>query len=58
MSYLTKAHQKEITDLQDTINKLKDEDKDIYQFLQEHYKEMKKKVAKEVQGRFAPTIFA
>lgn len=58
MSYLTKAHQKEITDLQDTISKLKDEDKDIYQFLQETYKEMKKKVAKEVQGRFAPTVFA
>lgn len=48
MSYLTREHQIEITELKTEISALQKADNDIYDFLLDKYKEMKKKVLKEV----------
>ena len=57
MSYLTKEHDKEITDLKDTIKELENSDKDIYEYLVNKYKEVKSKVDKVIKNKFIPTTF-
>lgn len=52
ISYLTKEHQREITDLQTVISELKNDQSDIFEMLTKKYKTMKQKVLKEV----APNI--
>jgi DNA gyrase subunit A len=48
MSYLTKAHDQEITDLQDLISELENDQSDIFEMLAKKYKSMKTKVLKAV----------
>ena len=48
ISYLTKEHQQEITDLQDIIEALENDQSDIFEMLAKKYKSMKLKVLKEV----------
>jgi hypothetical protein len=48
ISYLTKEHQQEITDLQKIINELENDQSDIFEMLTKKYKVMKQKVLKEV----------
>ena len=50
MSYLTKAHSKEITDLQNEIKELNNYYSDIWVYLSEKYSEMKKLVLKEMKS--------
>ena len=52
ISYLTKEHQQEIIELQDTINELKNDQSDIFEMLAKKYKEIKQRVLKTV----APNI--
>ena len=49
ISYLTREHMQEITDLENSIKKLETDDSDIYNFLTSKYTEMKKRVNKEVK---------
>ena len=49
MSYLTRAHDKEITDLQKIIDDLKNDQSDIFEMLTKKYKALKTRVLKEVQ---------
>jgi hypothetical protein len=48
MSYLTKAHDQEITDLQNIISDLENDQSDIFEMLTKKYKTMKQKVLKAV----------
>jgi topoisomerase-4 subunit A len=48
ISYLTKEHQQEITDLQNIISELENDQSDIFEMLTKKYKTMKQKVLKEV----------
>lgn len=48
ISYLTKEHQKEITDLQDIINELENDRSDIFEMLSKKYKVLKQRVSKEI----------
>lgn len=48
ISYLTKEHQKEITDLQNLISELENDQSDIFEMLAKKYKTVKQKVLKEV----------
>jgi hypothetical protein len=48
ISYLTKEHQKEITDLQALIEDLEADQSDIFEMLTKKYKEMKARVLKEI----------
>lgn len=48
ISYLTKEHQKEITDLQDIINELENDQSDIFEMLSKKYKVLKQRVSKEI----------
>jgi hypothetical protein len=48
MSYLTKAHDQEITDLQDLISELENDQSDIFEMLAKKYKTLKAKVLKVV----------
>ena len=48
ISYLTKEHQKEITDLEDIIAELENDQSDIFEMLAKKYKSMKQRVLKEV----------
>ena len=48
MSYLTKAHDQEITDLQDLISELENDQSDIFEMLAKKYKAVKQKVLKEI----------
>ena len=52
ISYLTKEHYKEITDLKDIISALENDQADIFEMLTKKYKTMKQKVLKEI----APNI--
>lgn len=52
ISYLTKEHQQEITDLQNIISKLENDQSDIFEMLTKKYKAVKQKVLKET----APNI--
>lgn len=57
MSYLTKEHNKEITDLEKVIKDLENDNSDIFEFLLKKYTSMKKKVLAEINGKFSPTRF-
>ena len=48
ISYLTKEHQKEITDLQDTISELENDQSDIFEMLAKKYRAVKNRVVKEI----------
>jgi topoisomerase-4 subunit A len=48
ISYLTKEHQQEITDLQKTISELENDQSDIFEMLTKKYKTIKQKVLKEI----------
>lgn len=48
ISYLTKEHQKEITDLQDTISELENDRSDIFEMLAKKYRAVKNRVVKEI----------
>jgi hypothetical protein len=48
MSYLTKAHDQEITDLQNIISELENDQSDIFEMLAKKYKAVKQKVLKEI----------
>lgn len=48
ISYLTRAHDQEITDLINLINELENDKSDIYEMLLRKYRELKPKVLKEV----------
>jgi topoisomerase-4 subunit A len=48
MSYLTKAHDQEILDLQKLIKELEDDHSDIYQMLIKKYRTVKNKMLKEI----------
>lgn len=47
ISYLTKEHQQEITDLQNVIAELENDQSDIFEMLSKKYKAIKQKVLKE-----------
>ena len=47
ISYLTKEHQQEITDLQNIISELENDQLDIFEMLTKKYKSIKQKVLKE-----------
>jgi DNA gyrase/topoisomerase IV subunit A len=48
ISYLTKSHEQEITELENLINKLKEDKSDIYEMLLKKYKNIKTKISKEI----------
>lgn len=48
ISYLTREHQQEITDLQNIINELENDQSDIFEMLLKKYKVLKQKVLKTV----------
>ena len=48
ISYLTKSHAQEITELENLINKLKEDKSDIYEMLLKKYKNIKTKISKEI----------
>jgi hypothetical protein len=48
MSYLTKAHDQEILDLQNVISELENDQSDIFEMLAKKYKTVKQKVLKEI----------
>ena len=48
ISYLTKEHQKEITDLQQLITELENDQSDIFEMLSKKYKTLKQKISKEI----------
>lgn len=48
ISYLTKEHQQEITDLQNIISELENDQSDIFEMLAKKYKAVKQKVMKEI----------
>jgi hypothetical protein len=47
MSYLTKAHDQEIIDLQNIISELENDQSDIFEMLAKKYKNIKSRVLKE-----------
>ena len=48
ISYLTKEHQQEITDLQNIISELENDQSDIFEMLTKKYKAIKQRILKEV----------
>jgi hypothetical protein len=48
MSYLTKAHDQEITDLQKIIDDLENDQSDIFEMLTKKYKALKTKMLKVI----------
>ena len=48
ISYLTKEHQQEITDLQNIISELENDQSDIFEMLTKKYKAIKQKVLKVI----------
>lgn len=48
ISYLTKEHKQEITDLQNIISELENDQSDIFEMLSKKYKNLKQKVLKEI----------
>lgn len=57
ISYLTKEHGKEIEELEAEINKLEMHQANIYDYLIEKYKAIKKEINAETKGKFEETIF-
>ena len=56
MSYLTKAHDQEILDLQNIISELENDQSDIFEMLAKKYKAIKTKVLKEVSSNVTKFI--
>ena len=48
ISYLTKEHQQEITDLQNTISELENDQSDIFEMLTKKYRALKTKMLKVI----------
>jgi hypothetical protein len=48
ISYLTKEHQQEITDLQNVITDLENDQSDIFEMLTKKYRAIKSRVLKEI----------
>lgn len=57
ISYLTKEHGQEIEDLETEIDTLESNKKNIYDYLIDKYKSIKKEIVVATRGKFAPTIF-
>ena len=57
ISYLTREHQKEIEDLEALIESLKTSQQNIYDYLLDKYKAIKKELSAVVKNKFADTIF-
>lgn len=57
ISYLTKEHADELINLQNEIKSLETDKSDIYEFLLNKYKEMKREVSKVIKGKFKETKF-
>ena len=51
ISYLTKEHYQEIVDLENEINSLKDEEKDLFEYLLKKYKELRKEMCKILKSQ-------
>lgn len=57
ISYLTKEHGKEIEELEAEIDYLERSKKNIYNYLIEKYKSIKKEISTITRGKFEPTVF-
>ena len=57
ISYLTKEHGKEIEELEAEIENLKNNQANIYDYLIEKYKAIKKEIGSVIKGKFEPTVF-
>lgn len=57
ISYLTKEHLNEITNMENIIKNLENEQSDIYEFLISKYTELKKALSKVLKGKFQETKF-
>jgi cell division septation protein DedD len=57
ISYLTKEHGKEIEELEAEIESLQNNQANIYDYLIEKYKLIKKEIAGVIKGKFEPTEF-
>lgn len=57
LSYLTKEHQSELDELKVKIEQLTKDNSDIYEFLLNKYKCIKKDIDKIIKGKFLPTKF-
>ena len=55
--YLTKEHLNEITNMENIIKNLENEQSDIYEFLISKYTELKKALSKVLKGKFQETKF-
>ena len=56
-SYLTKEHLDEITNMENIIKNLENEQSDIYEFLINKYTELRKTLNKLLKGKFLETKF-
>ena len=57
ISYLTKEHGKEIEELEAEIESLQKNQANIYDYLIEKYKAIKKEINAIIKGKFEPTVF-
>ena len=57
ISYLTKEHGKEIEELEAEIESLQNNQANIYDYLIEKYKAIKKEIGSIIKGKFEPTVF-
>ena len=57
ISYLTKEHGKEIEELEAEIESLQNNQANIYDYLIEKYKAIKKEINVIIKGKFEPTVF-
>lgn len=57
ISYLTREHQKEIEDLEALIESLKNSQQNIYDYLLNKYKAIKKELNVVIKDKFEPTVF-
>ena len=57
ISYLTREHQQEIEDLEALIEQLKHSQQNIYTYLLDKYKAIKKELSPIVKGKFNETVF-
>ena len=57
MSYLTKEHLNEIEDLKNKITDVQNSNRDIFEYLVEKYKGIKKSILSLTKNKFLPTVF-
>lgn len=57
MSYLTKEHLNEIEDLKNKIIDVQNSNRDIFEYLLEKYKGIKKSILSLTKNKFLPTVF-